>query len=179
MARGPICEGHPHLKGLMMMRKTILAAALAALAASSAMAAVEKVSGVEVTADLSAVQNEKAAAYWANLTDDLTNAIAARLVDRIDPEGPAITVDIEEVALANAFERAFNLADAALTGEVQIKGPQTNATDQRYQLKVSLEGVTPVAADGTAIVFSSMDTPVTYETLINTFADAVVNSLDR
>ncbi|MBL8561500.1 MAG: hypothetical protein JNN06_04405, partial [Gemmobacter sp.] len=48
---------------------------LATLTAGSAFAAVDKVAEIDVTADVSAIQNEKAAAYWANIEKDLEAAI--------------------------------------------------------------------------------------------------------
>lgn len=163
-----------------MIRDTMFAATLVAVAASAAFARIETISAVDVTADLSSVQNQKAAAYWANLETDLENAIAARLVDRIDPEGPELTVDISEVELANSFERAFSLADAVLAGQVKTRFTNTNAAEQTYDLKVSLESAATgvVSADGTAITFTTIDTPEAYSTLVNAFAESVVRSLD-
>ena len=45
-------------------------------------AGVEKVASVDVTTDLSAIENEKAAAYWANLEKDLEAAIGLRIQDK-------------------------------------------------------------------------------------------------
>lgn len=160
-----------------MFRHKLFAVSLAALSATSALAAIDKISEVQVTADLAAVQNEKAAAYWGNVATDLQAAIVARLVDRIDEEGPAISVDISEVELANAFERAYDIANATLVGDVLVRHDNTTAQDQTYQLKVSLEGGDILAADGTVIAFSTIDTPEVYKTLIDRFADSVVERL--
>lgn len=164
-----------------MIRETLFAAVVVAAAASIAHAKVDTISAVDVTADLSTVQNRKAAAYWANLETDLENAIASRLVGRIAEDGPELTVDISEVELANAFERAFNLADAVLAGQVKTRYETTQANEQTYDLTVSLatasEGV--VSADGQSVTFTTMDTPVAYETLVNAFAQAVVDNLDK
>lgn len=176
----PQLRGLQILKGFKMIRETMFAAIVVAAAASIAYAKVDTISAVDVTADLSTVQNQKAAAYWANLEVDLENAIAERLVGRIDPAGPAITVDISEVELANGFERAFNLADAVLAGQVKLRAENTNAADRTYDLKVSLESAQgTVSADGTTVTFTTMDTPVAYTTLVNAFAESVVGALDE
>ena len=77
-----------------MFRSSVIGVCLAVLASTTAQAAVDNVAEVHVEADLSVVQNEKAAAYWANLPADLENAIVARLVNRIAEDGVTITVDL-------------------------------------------------------------------------------------
>lgn len=164
-----------------MIRKMTLAALIAALPMSAAFAKIETISAVDVTTDLAAVQNPKAAAYWANLETDLEAAVAKRMVGRIDAEGPEVSIDISEVELANGFERAFNLADAVLAGQVKTRFETTRAEEQTYDLRVSLAdpAARVVSADGTVVVFTSMDTPMAYETLVDTFAQAVVDNLNR
>jgi hypothetical protein len=164
-----------------MIRETMLAAFVVASAAGIAYARTEAISAVDVTADLSTVQNQKAAAYWANLEIDLENAIASRLVGRIAEDGPELTVDISELELANGFERAFNLADAVLAGQVKTRYKTTKASEQTYDLTVSLAtaGQGIVSADGQSVTFTTMDTPVAYETLVNAFAQSVVDTLDK
>ncbi len=162
------------------MRKTILAAVMAVLAGTTAWATIDKVSEVEVTADLGAVQNEKAAAYWANLATDLQTAIATRVADRAvpaDARGARISVDIREVELANSFERTFNIADAVLVGQVLVKNPEDGSQDQAYQLSVSLQGAA-VDASGQPVVFTTLDTPEAYSALVNRFASEVVERLN-
>lgn len=169
------------VKGFKMIRETMFAAIVVAAAASIAYAKTETISAVDVTADLSTVQNQKAAAYWANLETDLENAIAAHLTNRISEDGPELTVDISEIELANGFERAFNLADAVLAGQVKTRYTTTKASEQTYDLKVSLAtaGQGVVSADGQTVTFTTMDTPLAYETLVNAFAQSVVESLDK
>lgn len=160
-----------------MFRNVLLASTLAALAATTAIAKVEKVTEVEVTTDVAAIGNEKAALYWGNLSVDLKEAILLRLVDKTGEDGAKVTVDIREAELANTFERAFNLADAVLSGQVNVSDP-TNANAFAFQIAVSLEGMRVLAADGTPIVFSTIDTPEAYRALVDGFADGVVKALN-
>jgi hypothetical protein len=163
-----------------MFRSSIVGLSLALLAGTTAYAAFDKVAEVNVEADLTVVQNAEAAAYWANVTTDLENAIVARLVDRIDEEGVIVSVDLSEVELASAFEQAYNIADSVLVGQVNVKGEQTNANEFTYDLSVSLESVTiAVAADGTTVVYDTINSPEAYQALIGAFADNVVESLDK
>ena len=138
-----------------MLKSRTLAAgaatcALVSLLSIPAFAGVEKVAKIDVQVDLSAVQNEDAAAYWANLEADLENALAARLVDRLVTEeakpdadgkidGAQIVVDIREVELANALQRELNLGDAVLVGQVTVKDDTDNSNADGYELTTSLE----------------------------------------
>ena len=151
---------------------------LVALAPVAAFADVDRVAKVEVTADLTAVQNEKAAAYWSNVSTDLENAIVARLVDRIAETGATLSVDIREVELASSFERALNISDAVLVGQVSVTDLTDNSNFEAYELSVSLGTAQVLSADGQTLTYDSLDTPEAYAALINSFADNVVQRLD-
>ena len=123
----------------MFHMKTLAATALAGFLATSAFAAVDQIKTIDDTADLTALNNEQAAAFWANLETDLENAIAARVTDRVAENGAEILVDIREVELANAFERELNMGDAVLVGQVNIVDNTDNSNFDAYELTVSLE----------------------------------------
>ncbi|QYK41441.1 MAG: hypothetical protein KF887_19100 [Paracoccaceae bacterium] len=161
-----------------MIRTTALAAALAAMT-GSALASVERVAEVEVVTDITAIQNERAAAYWVNLETDLEAAILTRIVDRTAEEGAKIRVLIREIELANAFERTYNLSDAVLVGRVIVTDPTDGRNDNVYDLSLSLQGAPQmVAADGTPVVVSTIDTPEAYRALVEAYADNIVQRLD-
>ena len=66
-----------------MMKKAILGLAASFTIASVIPGIAETiVREVEVTVDMASIQNEKAAAHWATLADDLENAIVADLVGK-------------------------------------------------------------------------------------------------
>ncbi len=152
--------------------------ALAAASVLPAFAAVEKIAKVDVTLDLAAIQNEKAAAYWGTLETDLEAAIGLRVTDRLSETGADVLVDIREVELANAFERQLNLADAVLVGQVNIKDDTDNANYNAYELTVSLESAKVVLAEGEVLDLSGSNTEETYQRLVEAFADAVVARLN-
>lgn len=161
-----------------MTRLTTLAAALmAGTMATTALAAVDKVAKVDVTADLSAIQNETAAKYWSTLETDLEAAITARVTERLADEGASILVDLREVELAGAFERQLNLGDAVLVGQVNITDQTNNSNYDAYELSVSLESAKVAFVDGAAITLVGADTTQTYQRLVETFADEVVSRL--
>lgn len=160
-----------------MFRHSIFALSFAVLAGTTALAAVEKISEVTVTADISAIKNEKAAAYWSNIAVDLQGAITSRLVDRIAEDGATITVDLREIELASSFERAINTSDAVLVGQVNVSDLNDNTNFNAYELSVSLGTAGAVSADGQTVVYDTLDTPDAYQALINSFANNVVERL--
>ena len=161
-----------------MFRKSLIAVSMALLTGTQAMALVEKVAEVKVTADVTAIQNEKAAAYWSNIAADVQNAIVARLVDRVAEDGATITVDLREVELASSFERAINASDAVLVGQVNVSDDNDNTNFNAYELSISLGTAASVSADGKAYYFDTLDTPEAYQALVNAFADNVVERLN-
>lgn len=161
-----------------MFRNTLIALSLAVLAGTTALAAVEKISAVTVTADITSIQNEKAAAYWSNVAGDLQDAILARLVDRIAEDGATITVDLREVELASSFERAIGVSDAVLVGQVNVSDVNDNTNFNAYELSVSLDSAASISVDGTTFYYEALDTPEAYQALVSSFADNVVKRLD-
>lgn len=157
--------------------KTLAAALTATTLGTVAFAEVDKIAKVDVTTDLTAIKDEKAAAYWGNLEKDLEAAIGARVGDLMADEGAEILVDIREVELANAFERELNLGDAVLVGQVNVNDQTDNSNYDAYELSVSLENAHIVLAEGEVLRLSTSDTNETYRKLVDTFAEGVVSRL--
>jgi hypothetical protein len=150
-----------------------------ALLAATAQAEVDQIQEIDVTADLTAVGNTDAAAYWGTLETDLEAAIAALVTDRMAEEGARIIVDIREVELSSPFERAINVGDAVLVGQVNIVDDTDNTNFDAYELSVSLEAASilvPEGQDVRGVVFST-DDQTSYRSLIDTFAQGVVDRL--
>lgn len=162
----------------MNVMKTLGPIALASVLATSAFGAVDRISSIDVTADLTAISNEKAAAYWGNLETDLEAAIAARVTDRLADDGAEIKIDIREIELANALERGLDLADAVLVGMVHVVDDTDNSNYNSYELSVSLGSTALVFPEGETVVVNIADTPDAYSRLIEVFADGVVKRLD-
>ena len=171
----------------MLHAKTAAGAALIALLASPVLAEVDNVAKVDVSVDISAVNDAQAAAFWANLETDLENALVARLVDRLPVEevkpdddgkidGAQILVDIREVELASAFERELNLGDAVLVGDVTIRDDTDMANTDTYSLSVSLENAHVIVPEGVTVLLST-DTTGAYTRLVDAFAEGVVTRL--
>ena len=178
----------------MIARLTLAASALAVLLPTAAMAEVDEIREIDVTADLSAVKNDAAAQYWSTLETDLEGAIAMLVTDLIATEGSLegrdateddgavaqegtrVLIDIRDVELTTAFERAMNLGDAVLVGQVTIVDQADNSNADGYELSVSLEAAGVIVPEGQTLVLNA-DDRVTYHLLIDAFAQAVVDRL--
>lgn len=159
------------------MLRNLLMTTTAVFIASAAFAQDTMVQEVSVEADLTAVSNAQAAAYWTNAADDLENAIVARLVDRIADTGSKISIDIDELALSNSFQNQLGLEDAVLVGMVNVSNDTDNSKFDAYELTVTAQSAQAFAADGTVLEGAFTDTPEYYAALIAAFADGVVTRL--
>ncbi len=154
----------------------LLAAVLSMPVVASAQTMVRE---VEVTMDIEAITNPQAAAYWTRTADDLENAIVARLVDRTDSEdGAKISVDIDELELANSFQSVTNMADARLAGQVNVYSDTANDALKAYTLAINVDQALVFMPEGTDVAALTSDSPLYYEALINAFADSVVSNLN-
>ncbi len=161
-----------------MIRTTLAAAVAATLFAGAVFADADtKVREITVDADISAISNPAAAAYWTNVADDLENAIVARITDRTADDGVKVSIDISEVELANAFENVTNVADTKMVGQVNVTSDTDNTQFNSYELTVSVNEAMPYFPPGTTVVMIARDTPEYYKAMVEAFADAVVKRL--
>lgn len=162
-----------------MNRFLISTATIAFFAAASAVNAASMVKDVEVTADLTAIENPQAATYWATVADDVKNAIAARLTDRIADDGVSIKIDLSEVELSNSFQEALNIADTKMVGTVNVK-PQEPGDGgfNSYELTVNINQAMALMPAGTDVSTLSQDSAEYYSSMVNAFADGVVSRLE-
>jgi len=157
----------------------ILSTSLLALLPFSAFAADPvMLKSVEVQITLADLTNPEAATQFATVADDLRNAIAALMIDRGDAkDGVKIKIDISELELSNSFTETFNLADTRLVGNVQVIGTAANPDSANYDLTVDVNSAMPFFPEGTEVKTLPADSKVYYATLVNTFANAVVEKL--
>ncbi|MFN3722154.1 MAG: hypothetical protein ACK4VZ_03845 [Paracoccaceae bacterium] len=159
-----------------MFRK-VLMTTTALFLANAAFAQDTMVKEISVSADITAIANAEAATYWTNAADDLENAIVARLVDRTAETGSKISIDIDELSLANSFQNKLGLEDAVMVGMVNVSNDEDNAKFDNYELTVTAQTAQAFAADGTVLEGAFDDTPEYYAALIAAFADGVVTRL--
>lgn len=162
----------------MMFRRFAALTATAFLLGGTAIAQeAPTVKDVTVEAELTAVTNDRAAAYWADLATDLEAAIAARVADQIAEDGTQITVDISEVELSSGFEEAAGLADTRLVGQVRMENEANPTRFSVFELTVDVNQVLPMMPEGTALSEVTADTDRFYTTMVEAFAQAVVDRL--
>ena len=163
-----------------MFSRALSVSLLALLPAAAFAADPVMVKSVDVMIELEALTNAEAATRFANVEIDLENAIAARLIDRIDPEdGVEVTIDIAELELSNSFTETFNFADTRLLANVKVKGTAENPVSTNYDLIVDVNSSMPYFPEGTVVETLPVDSDVYYQTLITAFADSVVRKLDE
>ena len=157
------------------MRKQLTAATLMTLVATSAFAA-NKVSEIDVSVDLPAIENAEAAAVWTSLGPDLETAIAQRITPILGEDGTEVVIDINEVALASAFENAYALEDSQLIGDVQIQNPGW-LNDNDFELSVTAVQAVSAASPEIDISQLTIASEEVYEAMITAFANNVSEKL--
>lgn len=161
-----------------MLRKTIAASLFTTFLATFPLAAETMVKEVAVQADLQAVQNATAAKRWATLSDDLENAIVARLVDRIADDGVKVSVEIDSVELATTLQSAAGVAESKLTGKVNITSLTDNSSFDSYDLTVEFAQAGPLFLPDVDLTAITTDSKEYYDAMVSAFADKVVEKLD-
>lgn len=162
------------------MTRIISAGIIAALLTSTAAAAQDlpTVKSVDVSVELEAIGNEKAAAYWTSIADDLENAIVARITNQIADDGVDLTVDIEEVSLSNGFDETLGLADTRIVGTVVQRSDTDEIRSRTYELSLDVNQSIPMMPEGVDVTTLPADTRVYYDAMISAFAQEVVNRLE-
>lgn len=160
-----------------MFKSLIVPATLAGLLASSAAFAETTVRNVEVDVDLTAIKNANAAAYWTSVADDLEIAIIARLTDQLADDGASVTVDIDELSLANSFQSVLGIEKSELSGSVAVNNLQDASQHQAYELTVSYEPAPMVISPDANLVFITRSTSSYYAEMVATFAQHVTDKL--
>lgn len=161
------------------MKTTVMAlAAVAALTTAVAAQDLPTVKDIDVTVDIAAINNARAADYWKTLEPDLEAAILSHLQGRVADDGSAITVDISEVELASGFTEAAGLEQSMLKGMVrQEKKTTPDATFDSYDLTVDYSMIAPTLGEGFNPAASAEDAHRAYTVLVDAFADHVVKNL--
>lgn len=157
------------------MFKTI-ATSLAFSAIATASIAAQTVSEIDVSVDLPAIENTEAAQVWTSLRTDLETAIAARIAPQLGEDGSEIVVDINEVALASAFENAYALEDSTLSGLVEIRVPGL-LNNEEYELSITAGQAMSAASPQVDLGSMTIASAEVYQAMIGAFADHVAQKL--
>lgn len=155
-----------------MQMKMSLAAATLALMGTSALAADRMFNEINVTADLTVIEDSTAAAFWNTLEADLEANLLERLADQIAEDGAKLVVDVTSFSAAEPLA-PFVVENAALAARVHVIDLENNANFDSFELMVSLEGMTVTNEDGEVMVIANLPADVIYTTLVESFADNI------
>lgn len=146
------------------------------ISATTAAADAPMVKDVDVEFELDAVGSPAAAAFWKELETDLETAIVAQLVGQLAEEGARISVDIDELDLANSFDSALGV-DSILSGRVAIKSDPDPTINTFYDLKISARGTGGLVATENGVDVLAVPVDEAYAAMINAFARNVTSQL--
>jgi hypothetical protein len=134
------------------------------------------ISDVTVETDLAAVGSREAVGYWRGLSGDLETAIANQFVGRIDPNGPTIRVDVDELSLNSAFASGVTAETAVLTGRVDLISP-AETTVSSYNVTARAQDVQEFLPTGTNLVSVPPTSAAYYQAVVQAFARGVALTL--
>jgi len=152
-------------------------AALLLAACSDSQPEMLRISDVSVQADLAAVGSREAVGYWHNLSADLETAIATQFAARIDPTGPSIQVDVDELSLNSPFASGATAETAVLTGRVDLVSP-AETTISSYNVTARAQDVQDFLPAGSNLVSVPPTSAEYYQAIVQAFARGVAITLD-
>ncbi len=159
------------------MKRLMLTTAIAFLTLGAPVFAAATIASVDVTIDLPAVTNTAAAQRFNHIADDLKNAIAALLVDRLSEDGAKITVDISAVELSNSYTESAGIADTKLVGLVHILDDKQHKLFDNYTLTIDVNQAKTFLAPTIDMTTLKASSDEYYKAMIQAFANAVVDKL--
>jgi hypothetical protein len=127
------------------------------------------ISDVSVETDLAAVGSREAVGYWQSLSGDLETAIASQFVGRIDPAGPRIRVDVDEISLTSPFTSGVTAETAVLSGRVELISP-AETVESAYNVTVSAQDVADFLPVGTNVAVVPPTSAEYYQAVVQAFA---------
>lgn len=160
------------------MKIRVFAAGIAALLGTTSLAHAVEISEVDVTADLTTIEDTRAAEFWNTLEADLEAAVLSRISENITEDGARLVVDIESFAIDDAPASGFTVDSAALNGRIHVIDLNNNANFDSYELSVSLQGLSVTDESGAPMVIAEMPEDMAYQTLVEAFAGHVADRLE-
>lgn len=135
------------------------------------------ISDINVTSDVQSIGNADAVAYWQTLPSDLETALAAELVDSISAEGAVMTVDVDEISLADAFSSGFAGAGSQLRGRVVLTDPNNENLLGTYDVVATASQAASYlpASEGTVTI--SPTSTEFYAAVVRAFASGVATTV--
>lgn len=163
------------------------------LAAAGPLSAADKtLSGVEVDANLSAIEGNNALDYWPTLEDDIAKAIAEKVTVDDEADAPRLAVEINKVAIDGDTvlpdTGEFNELHGTVTTFTGLNDPVTGAVTEperepdpdallgSYALQLTATADESAVPEGWVRIAPSQDD--FYNALVDGYATAVVERLE-
>lgn len=131
------------------------------------------VSAINVSTDLQSIGNAESVRYWQTLSEDLEAALATEFINSIDPNGAVVNVDVDEIALADAYSSRFQGEDSRLEGQVVLTNPFTGEATGTYDVTATTREAASLLSNGEGVVTISPDSGEFYSALVQAFARGV------
>lgn len=160
-----------------------------ALAAAGPLAALDKtLSGVEVTSDLSAYEENNVLKFWPTLSEDLATAIVSKLNVDEKSDAPRIEVEINKVSIDGDTvlpdSGEFNTLEGTVTtheggnATASVSQDETqNALIGSYPLRMTAVSADSEVPEGWVTVAPSQDD--FYNALIDGYATTIVERIEE
>lgn len=146
------------------------------LAAVPALASDTPVESVDVSFDLTAIENAEAAEFWSTLEDNLETAIITLVADRISENGSEISVDIDELSMSNSFEAALG-GDSVLAGKVAITNDADSTKNGFFDFTVTVDQAGRMENTGEDVSLLTVPVDEAYTALVDAYAAGIVERM--
>tara|TARA_R100000935_G_C2821308_1_gene159928 strand:+ start:797 stop:1318 length:522 start_codon:yes stop_codon:yes gene_type:complete len=171
---------------MKLLHTTALCCVFALAAAGPLAAAGKTLSGVAVSSDLSAYEDNNVLKYWPTLEEDIATAIASKLTVDDSADAPRISVEINKVAIDGDTKLPdsgeFNQLEGTVTtheGNNNVnsvsKGQTRDALIGSYALRMTAISGERVVPDDWVLVAPSQED--FYNALINAYATTIVERI--
>jgi len=173
----------------MKLLKTTALCSILALVAAGPLAALEKtVSGLEVTSNLTAYEDNNVLKFWPSLDEDLATAIASKLTVDDKADAPRISVEINKVAIDGDTvlpdSGEFNQLEGTVTTHQGINSAvsssETGTADGMsgsYALRMTATSAEREVPDDWVIVAPSQEN--FYNALVDAYATNIVERIEE
>jgi hypothetical protein len=164
------------------MRMIVLAAsAVLALAfgtsGAAAQDAARPVSSITVQANVSAIASPEAAAFWRAIETDLEDALVRELAGTMSPDGLALLVAVDELALEQAYAAGF-AGDARLVGRAQLVDRQArDRVEASYEIEASVSELDVELPEGVEVERVVHTSTEFYQAVVDAFARGVADTV--
>ena len=135
------------------------------------------ISTINVTTDLQSISNAESVRYWQSLDEDLEAALATEFLGSIDQQGALLTVDVDEIALADAHASQFGGEDSRLAGQAALADPVTEEIIQVYDVSATTREAASMLSGTDGVVTISPDSDEFYSALVQAFARGVAEAV--